>query len=88
MRTCLPALALSTLDADARNLLIVHLYYVLDSFSCCSCVHVLDRDAFDEDPEVLSFPIAVAEQPELCATAQKRVGEEKLAERLEDVDVI
>lgn len=50
---------------------------------------LLDRDAFDEDPEVMSLPIAVAEQqPELCATAQKRVGEEKLAERLEDVDVI
>lgn len=49
----------------------------------------LDRDAFDEDPEVMSFPLTVAEQqPELCATAQKRVGEEKLAERLEDVDVI
>lgn len=48
-----------------------------------------DRDAFDEDPEVMSFPLAVVErQPEHCATAQKRVGEEKLAERLEDVDVI
>lgn len=55
----------------------------------CLPFYFLDRDAFDEDPEVMSFPMAVAEQqPELCATAQKRVGEEKLAERLEDVDVI
>lgn len=50
---------------------------------------IASKDAFDEDPEVMSFPMTVAEQqPELCATAQKRVGEEKLAERLEDVDVI
>eukprot|EP00752_Nemacystus_decipiens_P017568 g15743.t1 len=50
---------------------------------------IASKDAFDEDPEAMSFPVAVAEQqPELCATAQKRVGEEKLAERLEDVDVI
>lgn len=61
--------------------------YILDSF--CSPFRFLGRDAFDEDPEVMSFPMAVAEQQhELCATAQKRVGEEKLAERLEDVDVI
>lgn len=60
---------------------------VLNSY--CSPFDFLDRDAFDEDPEVMSFPMAVSEQqPELCATAQKRVGEEKLAERLEDVDVI
>ncbi|CAM9347030.1 unnamed protein product [Pylaiella littoralis] len=50
---------------------------------------IAKKDAFDEDPEVMSFPLAVVErQPEHCATAQKRVGEEKLAERLEDVDVI
>lgn len=50
---------------------------------------LLGRDAFDEDPEVISFPSAASErQVEHCATAQKRVGEEKLAERLEDVDVI
>ncbi len=54
-----------------------------------SPVLVLVRDAFDEDPEVMSFPMSVAEQHlEQCATAQKRMGEEKLAERLEDVDVI
>lgn len=45
------------------------------------------RDAFDEDPEASSFPVTVAEH-ENCASAQKRAGEEKLAERLEDVDVI
>lgn len=46
---------------------------------------LLGRDAFDEDPEVMAFPADVAQQQ--CATAQKR-AEEKLAERLEDVDVI
>lgn len=45
------------------------------------------RDAFDEDPEAPSFPMAVADNQN-CAIAQKRAGEEKLAERLEDVDVI
>lgn len=47
--------------------------------------HLSGRDAFDEDPEVMAFPMDVAQQQ--CATAQKR-AEEKLAERLEDVDVI
>ena len=48
--------------------------------------YLLSRDAFDEDPEVMAFPMGVAQQH--CATAQKRAEEEKLAERLEDVDVI
>lgn len=47
---------------------------------------LLGRDAFDEDPEAMTFPADVAQQQ--CATAQKRAEEEKLAERLEDVDVI
>ncbi|CAM9381625.1 unnamed protein product [Ectocarpus sp. 4 AP-2014] len=50
---------------------------------------IASKDAFDEDPEVMSFPMAIpGRQPEHCASAQKRAGEEKLAERLEDVDVI
>ncbi|CAB1099358.1 unnamed protein product [Ectocarpus sp. CCAP 1310/34] len=50
---------------------------------------IASKDAFDEDPEVMSFPMAIpGRQPEHCASAKKRAGEEKLAERLEDVDVI
>eukprot|EP00904_Undaria_pinnatifida_P011192 jgi/Undpi1/7202/HiC_scaffold_22.g09676.m1 len=47
---------------------------------------IASMDAFDEDPEAMTFPADVAQQQ--CATAQKRAEEEKLAERLEDVDVI
>lgn len=62
---------------------------MLTLFLLSSVAVFLNRDAFDEDPEVIPFPLAIAErQPEPCATAQKRMGEEKLAERLEDVDVI
>ncbi|CAM9642585.1 unnamed protein product [Laminaria digitata] len=45
---------------------------------------IASKDAFDEDPEAMGFP----DVEQQCATAQKRAEEEKLAERLEDVDVI
>lgn len=45
------------------------------------------RDAFDEDPEVSLYPMAGTEY-ETYTLSEKRVGGGKLAERLEDVDVI
>ncbi|CAM9672933.1 unnamed protein product [Hapterophycus canaliculatus] len=61
--------------------------------SAADVAAMASKDAFDDDPEVLSFPVPAGQQPEHCGSAQKRVFDEKLAEaplaeRLEDVDVI
>lgn len=44
------------------------------------------RDAFDQDPDVASLPTPAGGQ-ENCSLAQMK-SEEKLAERVEDVEMI
>lgn len=46
--------------------------------SCFPVFHFSFRDAFDEDPEV----------QDNCSFAQKKADEEKLAESVNDVDMI
>lgn len=66
---------------------------VAPSTTTLASIDVLSRrDAFDDEPDAIAFstaaPVPLVQEPKNCAWSQMKSGEEKLAENIEDVDVI